>query len=738
MPSVCHDDPASLPAGLLVRSVAFSLACSHLPSQPFYCKEPWLRAAVTEEMLLGADGKGLHDEEARLFGLLDKVIVVGKPCELLLTADYGVAEDAIILLEPTFPTPTPPPADDNVGEVSAPAPPPPPSLALPLTLSAEAGASATAAAEAEAVAAATVAATGAREAASRLPGALRFSSVGTLCPRKGQLELVRAFRTACASHPTELGESVLTLIGGEGGDPDYAAAVTAAAAAPSSSLAEEASADSGGLRSNVCLLGSLPHDQTLEVVAESDAFLLNSCLESWAVAPVEAALRGVPVLSTRVGTLDQTLPPEPTIWVGSGGQAGGGADALANGGENAGGDVGGALASIEDWRNALLQFAQARRRLKLEAARAVPNLVQRFGQAAAGSRARAVHVLIGTARGWGAANPPGPPSLRRKLAFLAAGQLDRGVGDGSIGEESVVTGSNGVGTSLSCGCSNGSGHSNESVHSKGFGHSNGSGHPNGYVHSNGSVSSKGSVHSNGSVHSKGPVHPKGSVRSNGSVHNNVSGGIAVSGDFNGFGGIPVSMCIPVAGDCNGSGGIPVSGNIPVAGDSNGCVNSNGSGDPNGSNGIPVSGDSCCAGSKSTSSSGRVPDTIPTAAVIGSDDQERVRRATVMHALACVCAAALSVCDAGGAAGGLAALVGAQVLLLVTLAPTPSPANVVTIFRSFIPPVVVWWKAGSDFGQVRPYIMVLCFLAWLGLVALQQHKGAVGYIALSTRLLSHSM
>ena len=62
-------------------------------------------------MLLGADKRGLHDEEARLFGLLDKVLVVGSPCQLLLTADYGVADDDIILLEPTFPTPPPAIAD---------------------------------------------------------------------------------------------------------------------------------------------------------------------------------------------------------------------------------------------------------------------------------------------------------------------------------------------------------------------------------------------------------------------------------------------------------------------------------------------------------------------------------------------------------------------------------------------------------------------------------------------------
>lgn len=233
------------------------------------------------------------------------------------------------------------------------------------------------------------------------PHALRFSSVGKLCSRKGQLELVEAFKAVCASHPKELGGSVIALIGGDRDDPAYADAVRAAAVAPAPA---EASRDGGGGQSDVRLLGSLPHDKTLEVVAASDAFLLNSCLESWAVAPVEAALRGVPVLSTRVGTLDQTLPPEPTIWVGAGRQAGGvgGKPTTSRSGENADGDVEGALASVGDWKKALLHFAKDQRRLKIEAARAVPSLVRRFGQAAMGSRARAVHMLLETAeRGGG-------------------------------------------------------------------------------------------------------------------------------------------------------------------------------------------------------------------------------------------------------------------------------------------------------------------------------------------------
>ncbi|CAM9610385.1 unnamed protein product [Sphacelaria rigidula] len=71
-----------------------------------------------------------------------------------------------------------------------------------------------------------------------------------------------------------------------------------------------------------------------------------------------------------------------------------------------------------------------------------------------------------------------------------------------------------------------------------------------------------------------------------------------------------------------------------------------------------------------------------------EEKERVRRATVMHALACVCAGVLSLYRTGGGLGALGGLVSGQALLLVSLAPPMSPANVVTIVRGFIPPAVV--------------------------------------------------
>lgn len=442
--------------------------CFPLPrpdSEPFYRQEPWLRAAVPEHMLVDEHGAALHAEESRLFGLFDKIIATGAPCRSLLTADYGVAEDAVVLLEPTFAT-------------------------LPTTPFAAAGAGVN----------------GPAGGGGPVEFPPRFVSVGTLCPRKGQLALIDALRAACASHPKELGGSVLTLIGDDGGDHSDAEAVRSAATASvtggGSSDEKEGESRRDG-RLEVRLLGPLPHGETLEHVSGSDAFLLNSSLESWAIAPVEAALRGVPVLSTRVGSLARSLPLESTIWVGSTrAEQERSADGVSSG-----------LASSSDWEKALVQFACDRRRFKSRAERAVPELARRFSSAAAGSRAQAVEAILSTATG---------------RYTPACDRSDRLAGD----------------PDLSKGCAD------------------------------------------------------------------ISEGAAIV------------------------------------------------------------------------------------------EQERVRKATVTNALACVCATCVSVSGIGGAAGGLAALVAAQCFLLFSLAPPCSPANLVTVFRSFLPPAVVWCLARSDFGRVR--------------------------------------
>lgn len=480
-------------------------------------------------MLLAADGSGLRSEETRLFGLLDKIIVVGEPCRSLLTTSYGVPEAKIILLEPTLSAPSP-----RVSSGGAVLSTTPGDL---LGLGVESSKTSELAPERETNCARTSAA------ASTAPRhRLRFVSVGTLSPRKDQLGLVTALSAACAAHPKELGGATLTLIGSAGADPAYAAAVRAAADAANA-------ANANGGRFEVRLPGALPHDKTLESLIGSDAFLFNSRFESWAVAPVEAALRGVPVLSTRVGALGESLPPESTMWVG--GPDGGGA----GDGGGVGGD--GWLASTADWEQALFFFAQTRSHLRVDAARAVPGLVRRFGQAAAGSRARAAQILLRTVGGVFSSSAVSRWAPRNGVdsAAVAATRVDIGVRRCELNADSTA-----------------------------------------------------------------PAH--GCARSFGRGRRQDEG--------------PAGAAIAAA----------------------------------------------------------------TAAAASAAEKERVRRATVMHAVACVLAAVLSACQVGSGAGGLAGLVAAQVSFLVYLCPPLSPANVVTIFRSFIPSAVVWWRAGSDFGLVR--------------------------------------
>lgn len=548
-------------------------------------------------MLLAQDVRGLHEEEIRLFGLLDKIIAVGGPCRSLLSTKYSVPESSIILLEPTFPTP-PPSRVDSAHEERVVTPCPNSSDGIPQQPSK------------------TVAGEEHPPAKDMLPlsplprSPLKFVSVGTLCPRKGQLVLVAALQAACAAHPEHIGGAVLTLIGGEGGDPSYTAAVKAAATAAT----EEDSGNDRDQRLQVCMLGPLPHEKILENLAANDAFLLNSSMESWAVAPVEAALHQLPVLSTRVGTLANTLPTRSTIWVGAGRTVDKDDADSGTGSSGNGYAVGNTLASSADWEKALLQFAHDQPRLKAEAVRAVPGLVRRFGQEAAGLRVRAVQEMLDVAE---RLHSPGhstlalPSSSQNNEDSLIASQTDLRMSPKKAEENNSLPHDSSL--------SKASGLSNELILSNDISLSHGSDVANRFALCIGLTLSK-----SWSL-LKGPSLPT---------------------DY-----------LP---NCSG-----------------------------------LSVGSCRA--------------VDLAAAA---EKERVRCATVMHAIACVFATIVSMYDASGGNCGLAALVVAQALLLVRLAPPPSPANIVTIARSFIPPAVVWWSAESDFGQVRGKgFFIAYFLPW---------------------------
>lgn len=530
----------------------------------FYREEPWLKAALPEDMLACADR--LRDEETRLFGLLDRIIVVGDPCRSLLVSKHSVPATSVLLLEPTIPAPRPGILQSLPGEATA-----------------------------------ALHGRNIDEGSS-----FRFVSVGTLCPRKGQLELVAALKAACVAYPEELGGSTLTLIGGQGGDPDYAAKVLAAATKSFSDSSDSSTNTDGGCDTNsrrleVLLLGSLPHEETLDCVAASDAFLLNSSLESWAVAPVEAALRGVPIITTRVGALSESLPPKSTIWVGGRKGVRNGVDASAS--STAGHDC--ALASSTDWKEALRQFARDRKRLKSEASSAVPTLLERFGPVAMKSRHRAIQEIFKTAdfSGPSAAATLSPSCQKGVPSFRQERHPSAGEGRG---------------------------------HSKGK-----------------SASS-----------SNGPGLLSGSRLSNNSGKS-------------------------IATQCYHDSTSLARSNTSLRGGISGCASGDGLGTS--SDPLMFNGSVICDGAKFSAA----------AAADVAEEEERVRRVTVIHAFACVCVTCFSMCCfSGEAAGTLVALVAAQALFFLNLSPTLSPANVVTIVRSLIPPAVVWWKAGADFGQVQ--------------------------------------
>ena len=68
-------------------------------------------------------------------------------------------------------------------------------------------------------------------------------------------------------------------------------------------------------RVSVALVGALPQSDALATVASSHGFLFASRFESFGLAPIEAAALGIPVCSTRVGALPSRLCPASTVWV---------------------------------------------------------------------------------------------------------------------------------------------------------------------------------------------------------------------------------------------------------------------------------------------------------------------------------------------------------------------------------------------------------------------------------------
>ena len=180
---------------------------------------------------------------------------------------------------------------------------------------------------------------------------IQFVTVGTVCARKNQAVLVRALHSVAAKYNLGVDRRVnsttstiaqpvsvhlsLCIIGDTTQDPEYvleveklvlaaAAGIDAGATATMTTRYAEGIASSHLSRPSpprqpfqvsVHFTGALAPAAVLDWVARADAFLFASRFESYGIAPLEAALLGVPIVATRSGIFAEHLFEDATIWV---------------------------------------------------------------------------------------------------------------------------------------------------------------------------------------------------------------------------------------------------------------------------------------------------------------------------------------------------------------------------------------------------------------------------------------
>jgi len=122
--------------------------------------------------------------------------------------------------------------------------------------------------------------------------------VGQLTPRKGQLELIRAF----ANVLKELPRAVLLIAGASlfNRDQDYADLLTA-------------TAQKLGIANSVRLLGS--RRDVAEILQALDLLVVNSAVEPFGLVAVEAMACGTTVIATKTGGLPEIIEHERTGWL---------------------------------------------------------------------------------------------------------------------------------------------------------------------------------------------------------------------------------------------------------------------------------------------------------------------------------------------------------------------------------------------------------------------------------------
>jgi L-malate glycosyltransferase len=125
---------------------------------------------------------------------------------------------------------------------------------------------------------------------------LAFGIVGQLTPRKGQLEVIRAFARA------NLPESVLLVVGAAifNRDHDYA-------------LKIQAEAKALGVSGRVLMLGN--RDDVSTVMQSLDLLVVNSTAEPFGLVIVEAMACGTPVLAAAVDGIPEIVQHAKTGWL---------------------------------------------------------------------------------------------------------------------------------------------------------------------------------------------------------------------------------------------------------------------------------------------------------------------------------------------------------------------------------------------------------------------------------------
>lgn len=121
----------------------------------------------------------------------------------------------------------------------------------------------------------------------------RALCIGQWIPRKGVLDLVRAWREA------EVGDARLTLVGETDADPEYARLVTEAIAGDDT----------------IEVAGGLSDEDLAAAYAASDVFVLPSRFEGYGIVYAEALASGLPVIARSVGPVPEVVGEEAAFLI---------------------------------------------------------------------------------------------------------------------------------------------------------------------------------------------------------------------------------------------------------------------------------------------------------------------------------------------------------------------------------------------------------------------------------------